>query len=70
MNINFENCLTILQKVYDLDPFFDYTNNDTNEIYKRCFFIIVKIEFDRNIIKNKYVNKVFKNSNLYFIYFI
>ena len=42
MNINFENCLTILQKVYDLDPFFDYSNNNTNEIYKRCFFIIIK----------------------------
>ena len=31
MNINFENCLTILQKVYDLDPFFDYTNSNSNE---------------------------------------
>ena len=62
MNINFQNCLTILQKVYDLDPFFDYTNNDTNEIYKRCFFIIVKIELDRKIIKNnKTLNK--ENNN-------
>ena len=51
MNINFENCLTILQKVYDLDPFFDYSKNDNNEIYKRCFFIIVKIEIDRKFIK-------------------
>lgn len=64
MNINFENCLTILQKVYDLDPFFDYTNNDNNEIYKRCFFIIIKIEIDRRLIKdnnqsiiNDYYNK-------------
>ena len=64
MNINFENCLTILQKVYDLDPFFDYTNNDNNEIYKRCFFIIIKIEIDRRLIKdnnqsiiNEYYNK-------------
>ena len=52
MNINFENCLTILQKVYDLDPFFDYSNNDNNEIYKRCFFIIIKIEIDRKKIKD------------------
>ena len=52
MNINFENCLTILQKVYDLDKFFDYSNNDNDEIYKRCFFIIIKIELDRKIIKN------------------
>ena len=49
MNINFENCLTILQKVYDLDPFFDYSNNNTNEIYKRCFFIIIKIEINRKL---------------------
>ena len=64
MNINFENCLTILQKVYDLDPFFDYTNNDTNEIYKRCFFIIVKIEFDRKIIKkNKTLSIQNNNTN-------
>ena len=42
MSINFENCLTILQKVYDLDSFFDYTSNDSNEIYKRCFFIIIR----------------------------
>ena len=60
MNINFENCLTILQKVYDLDPFFDYTNNDNNEIYKRCFFIIVKIEIDRKIIKDN--NKIINNN--------
>ena len=52
MNINFENCLTILQKVYDLDPFFDYNNNDSNEIYKRCFFIIIKIETDRKLKNN------------------
>ena len=52
MNINFENCLTILQKVYDLDPFFDYSNNNNNEIYKRCFFIIIKIELDRSLIAN------------------
>ena len=52
MNINFENCLTILQKVYDLDPFFDYSNNNNNEIYKRCFFIIIKIELDRSLIRN------------------
>ena len=50
MNINFENCLTILQKVYDLDPFFDYSNNNTNEIYKRCFFIIIKIEINRKLV--------------------
>ena len=62
MNINFENCLTILQKVYDLDPFFDYTNNDTNEIYKRCFFIIVKIELDRKIIK-KNKSLIIENNN-------
>ena len=62
MNINFENCLTILQKVYDLDPFFDYSNNDIDEIYKRCFFIIIKIELDRKIVKddNDYF---FNNSN-------
>ena len=61
MNINFENCLTILQKVYDLDPFFDYTNNDSNEIYKRCFFIIIKIEIDRKLYKN---NISFINNNI------
>ena len=61
MNINFENCLTILQKVYDLDPFFDYTNNDSNEIYKRCFFIIIKIEIDRKLYKN---NTSFINNNI------
>ena len=64
MNINFENCLTILQKVYDLDPFFDYNNQNSNEIYKRCFFIIIKIEIDRKIAKdntsliNNYINNV------------
>ena len=61
MNINFENCLTILQKVYDLDPFFDYTNNDSNEIYKRCFFIIIKIEIDRRLYKD---NKFLINNNI------
>ena len=60
MNINFENCLTILQKVYDLDPFFDYTHNDNNEI-KRSFFIIVKIELDRKLIK--YRNITFMNNS-------
>ena len=62
MNINFENCLTILQKVYDLDPFFDYSNNDNNEIYKRCFFIIIKIEVDRKIIKDN-GTFIYKNNN-------
>ena len=57
MNINFENCLTILQKIYDLDPFFDYSNNDNDELYKRCFFIIIKIEIDR-----KYSQKVNLNN--------
>ena len=52
MNINFENCLTILQKVYNLDPFFDYSNQNSNEIYKRCFFIIIKIEIDRKLAKD------------------
>lgn len=61
MNINFENCLTILQKVYDLDPFFDYSNNDNNEIYKRCFFIIIKIEIDRRLIKD--INRSIINEN-------
>ena len=61
MNINFENCLTILQKIYDLDPFFDYTNNDNNEIYKRCFFIIIKIELDRKLIKES--NNTFTNNS-------
>ena len=60
MNINFENCLTILQKVYDLDPFFEYTHNDDNEI-KRIFFIIVKIELDRKLIK--YRNITFMNNS-------
>ena len=64
MNINFENCLTILQKIYDLDPFFDYTNNDTNEIYKRCFFIIVKIELDRKIIKYNKTLLIENNTNI------
>ena len=59
-NINSQNCLTILQKVYDLDPFFDYDNNDSNEIYKRCFFIIIKIEIDRRIYKE---NKFLINNN-------
>lgn len=66
MNINFENCLTILQKVYDLDPFFDYTNNDNNEIYKRCFFIIIKIEIDRKLLKsnnNTFMNNYNKTNN-------
>ena len=61
MNINFENCLTILQKVYDLDPFFDYTNSNSNEIYKGCFFIIIKIELDRKISKN---NNFFITNNI------
>ena len=60
MNINFENCLTILQKVYDLDPFFDYSNNDNNVIYKRCFFIIIKIEIDRKLAKNN--NSIINNN--------
>ena len=60
MNIYFENCLTILQKVYDLDPFFDYNNHNPNEIYKKCFFIIIKIEIDRKIAKN---NTLFFNNN-------
>ena len=58
MNINFENCLTILQKVYNLDPFFDYSNQNSNEIYKRCFFIIIKIEIDRTLAKDN--NTVFQ----------
>ena len=62
MNINFENCLTILQKVYDLDPFFDYTNNDNNEIYKRCFFIIIKIELDRKLIKTNNTINILENN--------
>ena len=62
MNINFENCLTILQKVYDLDPFFDYANNDNNELYKRCFFIIIKIELDRKLVKND-TSAFMNNSN-------
>ena len=61
MNINFENCLTILQKVYNLDPFFDYNNQNSNEIYKRCFFIIIKIEFDRKLAKDN--NTSFLNYN-------
>ena len=60
MNINFENCLTILQKVYDLDPFFDYNNQNSNEVYKRCFFIIIKIEIDRKLVK---YNTSFINTN-------
>lgn len=64
MNINFENCLTILQEEYDLDPFFDYNNNDNNEIYKRCFFVIVKIELDRKIIIiNNNTNNELMNNN-------
>ena len=43
-NIDFKNCLTILQKVYDLDPFYDKTNMKTNEIiFTRYYFIIIKI---------------------------
>ena len=56
MNINFENCLTILQKVYDLESFFDYTSNESNEIYKRCFFIIIKIEINRKLPKDNSYN--------------
>ena len=67
MNINFENCLTILQKVYDLDPFFDYTNNDNNELYKRCFFIIIKIELDRKLVKND-THTFMNNSNESYTY--
>ena len=63
MNINFENCLTILQEVYDLDPFFDYSNDDNNEIYKRCFFIIIKIEIDRKLLKKELS---FNNNSLFF----
>ena len=63
MNINFENCLTILQKVYDLDPFFDYSNSDNNEIYKRCFFIIIKIEIDRRLIKDNNHSIINENYN-------
>ena len=62
MNINFENCLTILQKVYDLDPFFDYSNNDNNEVYKRCFFIIIKIELDRKLIKTNNTFNILENT--------
>jgi len=68
MNINFENCLTILQKVYDLDPFFDYSNNDNDEVYKRCFFIIIKIEIDRRLIKDnkKYIiNENYNEENIH-----
>ena len=61
MSINFENCLTILQKVYDLDSFFDYTSNDSNEIYKRCFFIIIKIELARKLSKDN--NNISLNNN-------
>jgi len=68
MNINFENCLTILQKVYNLDSFFDYTSNDEDEIYKRCFFIIIKIEIDRKLSKDSsnsnYINDNINNINL------
>jgi hypothetical protein len=68
MNIEFKNCLTILQDVYDLDPFFNYTNNDNNEIYKRCFFIIIKIEIDRQLINKDqlfidYDNVIQNNNN-------
>ena len=62
MNINFENCLTILQKVYDLDPFFDYTNHNSNEVFKRCFFIIIKIEIDRKLAKNYDGYPLFSNN--------
>ena len=63
MNIDFKNCLTILQKVYDLDPFYDNANINSNDIiFKRYYFIIVKIEIKKLII-NENSNDVNINNN-------
>ena len=64
MGIDFKNCLTILQKVYDLDPSYDNANiNSNEEIFKRYYFIIIKIEL-KKILSNETSNDVYNNDTV------